>query len=287
VTDSRVLQEAAQALYGRGLGTEVEVDLGRRATAQAQFDLSKTYTAQKEAMSLLLEAMDLPPTTKLRVTSLSGRPLPSNTGRTVDDVLKQALRNRPDLLADVAKLRASDANITAARSDLFPKVSASADLSVPFWWMNVDNSPYYPVRQPQGAALLSLDWPIYDGGLLQNKLKLAQSQRDEAAENLRGQTDQALRDVALAYDQIETGLRQYNAALALQTASETAFHSAQDSYKAGVGTLTDAVSAQTGLASARATVARAHAQSLINGAALAFAAGSLTSSSDFASKISR
>jgi outer membrane protein TolC len=194
---------------------------------------------------------------------------------------------QPDLLADVAKLRASDANITAARSELFPKVSASANLSVPFWWMNVDNSPYYSVRQPQGAALLNLEWPIYDGGEIQNKLKLAQSQRDAAAEDLRGQTDQALREVALAYDQIETGLKQYNAALALQTASETAFHSAHDSYKAGVGTLTDAVSAQTGLASARATVVRAHAQSLINGAALAFAAGALTSSADFAPAKSR
>ena len=45
--------------------------------------------------------------------------------------------------------------------------------------------------------------------------------------------------------------------------------------------MTDAATAQTGLASARAAVARAHAQSLINGAALAFAAGSLTSSADF------
>jgi outer membrane protein TolC len=287
VADAGVLQEAAQALYGRGLATEVEVDLSRRGTAQAQYDLSKTYTAQKDAMSSLLEAMDLPPTTKLRVASLSGRPLPSNTGRTVDDVLKQALRSRPDLLADVSKLRASDAGIAAARSELYPKVTLGANLSVPFWWNNVNNSPYYSVRQPQGAALLNLEVPIYDGGLLQNKVKLAEAQRDEAAENLRGQTDQALREVAVAYDQIETGLTQYNAALALQTASETAFHSAQDSYKAGVGTLTDAVSAQTGLASARANVVRAHAQSLINGAALAFAAGALTSSSDFAPAKSR
>jgi outer membrane protein TolC len=287
LADARVLQESAQALYGRGLGTEVEVDLARRGTAQAQFDLSRTYTAQKEAMSSLLEAMDLPPTTKLRVASVSGRALPPHTAHTVDDVLKEALRRRPDLLADVAKLRASDANITAARSALLPTVSASANLSVPYWWMNVDNSPYYSVRQPQGAALLNLEWPIYDGGLLQNKLKLAESQRDQAAEDLRGQTDQALREVALAYDQIETGLKQYNAALALQTASETAFHSAHDSYKAGVGTLTDAVSAQTGLASARATVVKAHAQSLINGAALAFAAGLLTSSADFVPAKSR
>ena len=164
VADARVLQESAQALFGRGLGTEVEVDLARRATAQAQFDLSRTYTAQKEAMSSLLEAMDLPPTAKLRVASVSGRPLPSGTSHTVEDVLKEALRNRPDLLADVAKLRASDANITAARSELFPKVSVGANFSVPFWWMNVDNSPYYSVRQPVGAALLNLEWPIYDGG---------------------------------------------------------------------------------------------------------------------------
>ena len=160
-------------------------------------------------------------------------------------------------------------------------------MAVPLWWMNVDNSPYFSVRQPQGAALLNLEIPVYDGGLLQNKVKLAESQRDAAAEELRGKTDQALREVALAYDQVETGLQQYSAALALQTASETAFRSAHDSYKAGVGTLTDAVSAQTGLASARANVARAHAQSLINGASLAFAEGLLTSSADFGPRTSR
>ena len=280
LADARVLQDSAEALNRRGLGTVVAVDLARRSTAQAQFDLSQTYTAQKNAMSSLLEAMDLPPTTKLRVASASGRPLPPRTAHTVDDVLRGALRRRPDLLAEVAKLRATDANIAAARSELLPKISLSANTSVPFWSMNVDNSPYFTVRQPQGAALLKLEWPLYDGGLLQNKLRLAESQRNAAADDLQGRTDQALREVALAYDQVETGLQQYNAALALQTASEAAFRSASDSYKAGVGTLTDATTAQAGLASARAAVARVHAQSLINGAALALAAGLLTSITD-------
>jgi outer membrane protein TolC len=141
--DARVLQDSAQALFGRGLGTEVEVDLSRRGTAQAQYDLSKTYTAQKDAMSSLLEAMDLPPTTKLRVASAYGRPLPPRTAQTIDEMLRQALRSRPDLMADVSKLRASDASITAAQSELYPKVSLGANLSVPFWWNNVDNSPYF------------------------------------------------------------------------------------------------------------------------------------------------
>ena len=84
-------------------------------------------------------------------------------------------------------------------------------------------------------------------------------------------------------EQVSAGLT----AIALQTASEAAFHSASDSYAHGVGTLTDATSAQTGLATARAAVARAHAQSLINGAALAFATGELTSSTDFATSTPR
>jgi len=74
---------------------------------------------------------------------------------------------------------------------------------------------------------------------------------------------------------------------ALQTASEAAFHSASDSYTQGLGTFTDATSAQTGLASARAAVARAHSQSLVNAAALAFATGALTSSTDFAAPTPR
>jgi outer membrane protein len=226
--------------------------------------------------------MDLPPTTKLQIADASARPLPPRTERTVDDVLGAALRSRPDLLADVAKLRATDANITAARSSLAPKIGLYGNVQGNIGQVSVDGTPYLGVKEPQGALLLELKWPLYQGGLLQNKLRLAQSQRQEAAEELEEHTDQAVREVALAYDQVETGLQQYDAAVSLQTASDAAFRSASDSYAQGIGTFTDAAAAQTRLASARAAVARAHAQSLINAAALAFATGELTSSADFA-----
>ncbi|HEV2100163.1 MAG TPA: TolC family protein [Stellaceae bacterium] len=281
LADAKVVQQSAEAQFGRGLNTVVDVQLARRATAQAQYDLAQAKTAQHDAMYTLLAAMDLPPTTNLHVASASERPLPPRTARTVDDVLSEALRRRPDLLAGVAKLRASDAEIAAARSALLPKASLSANVQGNIGQLSVDNTPYLGVVKPQWAALLKLEWPLYEGGLLQNKLTLAQAKREEAAAALKERTDQALREVALAYDQVDTGLQQYEAAIALQTASEAAFHSASDSYAHGVGTLIDATSAQTGLATARAAVARAHAQSLINAAALAFATGELTSSADF------
>ena len=280
LADAQVVQQAAEALFSRGLGTVVDVQLARRGTAQAQYDLAQATAAQHDAMYTLLAVMDLPPTTVLRVADSSERPLPPRTGRTVDDILREALRRRPDLLAEVAKLRATDATIAAARSALAPKVVLRGNVQGNISQMNVDNTGYLGVAQPQAAVLLGLEWPIYTGGLLENKVSIAQSEHEAAAAELKEKTNQALREVALAYDQVETGLQQYDAALALQTASEAAFHSASDSYAAGVGTFTDTVSAQTGLAAARATVARAHAQSLINAAALAFATGELTSSID-------
>ena len=287
LADAKVVQQSAEALFGRGLDTIVDVQLARRATAQAQYDLAQADAAQHDAMYTLLAAMDLPPTTQLRAASAAERPLLPRTARAVDNVLNDALRQRPDLLAQVAKLRATDAEIAAARSALFPKALLSANVQGNIGRLNVNNSPYFPVEKPQGAALLKFEWPLYTGGLLQNKLTLAQSKREEAEAALKERTDQALREVALAYDQVDTGLQQYDAAIALRTASEAAFHSASDSYAHGVGTLTDATSAQTGLATARAAVARAHAQSLINGAALAFATGELTSSTDFATSTPR
>src|SRR6516165_160340 len=166
LADAKVVQQSAEALFSRGLDTIVDVQLARRATAQAQYDLAQAETGQHDAMYTLLAAMDLPPTTKLRVAGASERPLPPRIAHTVDDVLSDALRQRPDLLASVAKLRASDAEVAAARSAQFPKVSLGANVQGNIGRLSVNNAPYLGVVEPQWAALLNLEWPLYTGGLL-------------------------------------------------------------------------------------------------------------------------
>ena len=180
-------------------------------------------------------------------------------------------------MAAVARLRATDAGIAEARAAFLPKLAISGNVQGNLGQISVDGAPYLGVKQPQAGLFLQLQWPLYQGGLLRNRLAIAQSQHDAAADALQEARNQALREVALAYDQLDTGLMQYDAAKALNTAALAAFNSATESYGHGIATFTDAVSAETALAGARAAVARAHAQSLINAAALAFAAGTLTS----------
>ena len=89
-----MVHQSAEALFGRGLDTIVDVQLARRGTAQAQYDLAQADTARHDAMYALLAAMDLPPTTKLCVANAAERPLPPRTARAVDDALSEALRQR-------------------------------------------------------------------------------------------------------------------------------------------------------------------------------------------------
>ena len=277
LTDARTLQEQAEARLGRGIGTTVDVQLARRATAQATYDVAQATATQHEATYSLLQALELPPTTALKVQDSSARPLPRGVARTVDEMMNAALSQRADLMAQLAKLRAAEANIERTRADFYPKLSLQANVQANLGRISVDNGPYQSVSQPQTGVFLRFDWPLYQGGLRRNRERIAESQRTEADDMLEQSSTAAMREVAVAYDQLQTGLSQYDAAVALQAAAQASSDSAREAFARGLGGLSDALNAETALASSAAVVSKAHAQSLINAAGLAFAAGELTS----------
>ena len=276
--DARALEQSVEALHARGLATVVSVQLARRSTAQAAYDIAQSAAAQHDANYALLQVLELPPTTKLLVQDSFERKLPRGTSRTVDQMMDDALRQRADLLADLARLRASESGITAARAEMAPKLSLDSNVQGNLGRISVDGGPYESVQQPQAGLFLRFEWPLYQGGLLRNRVKLAESRRSEAEDALQAGSSAALREVALAYDQVQTGLIQYDAAIALQSAAQSSYDSSSGAFSHGVGSFSDAVTAATALAASRAAVAKAHAQALINAAGLAFAAGELTSS---------
>jgi outer membrane protein TolC len=276
--DARRLQQSAEALAGRGLATVVQVALARRNTAQAAYDISAATSAQHDANYALLQALELPPTTRLLVQDSYERPLQRTTARTVEQVMADALRQRADLLADLARLRAADAGIEEARAAMAPKLLIDSNVQGNLGRISVDGGSYEGVTQPQTGLFLRFEWPLYQGGLRQNRVLMAQSRRAASEDALAAASSAVMREVASAYDQVQTGLSQYDAAVALRAAAQSAFDAASEAFGRGIGPFPDAVNAATALAAARATLARAHAQVLVNAAGLAFAAGELTSS---------
>jgi outer membrane protein TolC len=118
---------------------------------------------------------------------------------------------------------------------------------------------------------------LYDGSVRENALNIARSQNAAAKEELSKVQDEAVRQIARAYDTVKSALAEYDAALALVEASNTAYAAALDSYRNGIGTFTNAVTAETEKTHAQSVQSQAYASVLISAAALAFSTGELTS----------
>lgn len=89
--------------------------------------------------------------------------------------------------------------------------------------------------------------------------------------------DAAAREIVIASDTLRTALAAYVAATELTIAAEVTYDAALQSYRSGVGTITDATAADSGLLDARQSLSDAHAAALVAASTLAFALGNLTS----------
>lgn len=274
--NARLLNEDAEARLQHGEGTVTDVDDARRGVAQARYDVAAATSARNTARDTLLGVLGLPPQTPLQVAPLEGSPVPADFGVTLDELMHEALRQRPDLLADLARLRGSEAQVALARSSLFPTVSIDAKASDMYGLFSVDHGPTRTFNVPTAGVYLDVNWTLYQGGLRANRIRLAQSEASEARDRLQQAEDDAMREVAIAYDELDSALSEYRAAQALHDAAALSFRARAAAFGHGVGTITEADTARTALDQADATLVRTHAQVLASAAALAFATGGLT-----------
>jgi outer membrane protein len=273
---AKILQDSAEAKKKRGLETITELAQARRATAKAKFDLEHARAADNDAFHGLLESMGLKPTLKLQIEESSGRDLPKSLAVEVNTYVDRALARRPDILASLAKLRASEAEVSSAESSYYPTVGIDGWVNQNIGSFSIDGGTSYRVNEPAAGVLLKLSLPLYDAGLRKNTVEIARSRSSAAQDELLKTQNEAIRQVARTFDAVKSTLAEYAAAVALVTASDTSYLASLDSYRHGVGSMTDAVTAETQKAQAQFTQAHAYASVLTAAAALAFSTGELT-----------
>ncbi len=118
-------------------------------------------------------------------------------------------------------------------------------------------------------------WDAFAGFAHVNTILRAEAERDAArADFYRGQLDVAS-EVWRAYYAFTTALRKYQYAQALLHASQAAYDSNFGSYKNGLATIVDLLSAERDLADAKYTLVGSRADVLIAAAAVAYATGAI------------
>jgi outer membrane protein len=272
---AETVQDAAQSRRENGLTTVVVVAQAQRQSAQARLNLTKANGDERTAYANLVASIGLPADTKIDVTDSSEKPLPGEPPENLSAAIQDALVNRPDVISALGKIEAAEGTLTTQRAAYKPTIALSAQVYQNVGQLSTDGSPYYTVNKPGGNILLTLSWPLFDGGTRDYHVATARSEVAAARDKLAQVRDAAVQQVVSAYSDLRTSLSAYAAALTLHEAAQTAYDAAFDAYLHGVGTYTDVSSEQTALASADADKEDAHANVFTAAAALAFATGTI------------
>ena len=233
------------------VGTRPAVDLAqaRADRANAQVQLINAENNYAVAKAQLNQAMGIEGDTEYDVADDTVAPI-AGEDLSIDGLMAEAVRARPDILGLDAQIRAQELTLGATRAGYWPTLSAStgvtesgAELNHLVWNWN---------------ATLNLTWQLYQGGV-------TRAQVDEARANLKGlvaQRDALRQTLRVSVEQARLGLRAAKAGL---VASEEALTNARERlklaegrYQVGVGNIIELGDAQ--LAYTNAAVQKVQAE---------------------------
>jgi outer membrane protein TolC len=274
---ARSVREAAEGQLQTGLATLPEVSLARQQEAQAAFDLEDALARERDAQVTLAESIGITPTTAIQVTEFSALPAPAALADSVDKVIDRALEKRPDLIAKVAAVRAKEADVRRARAAYFPTLSIVGDVSSILGRARITggnkNTGWFSAAEPNYGIGIALEWNIFEGGATRRRVELAEAERRAAEQEVTAARDRAVSEVWKAYTDVHLAVRRLDVAAALVTASEQSYESILESYRHGLGTLTELLAARRELSRARFVEVDTKLRLMNASAALAFTTG--------------
>jgi outer membrane protein len=272
---AQTVEQAVEARVDNGLATRPELLQAQQQSAQSAFDVEATTGLESDARVALVESIGLLPTVPLNVADLGQRSTSEQTNGPVDELIARALSQRPDLVAKLANVYAKQNEIQRVRAEYYPKVAIDAHVSETELDVSIAGSKYFGDNKPTFGAFLTASVPIFDGFARSHKMEMAESELRGAENELAGARDSAVREVWKAYTDFKTALRKQDSATKLVMASQNAFDAVLESYKNGLSTYPEIVSAQRNLASARSVSHDTQSAIFTTATALALSTGDL------------
>jgi outer membrane protein len=268
---------AAQRRHTAGLATKPEVLLAQQRYAQALYELQDADLAVSDGEADLAIAVGLQVNLMPPVQGLGFVTIPASLNASVDDLINEAIRQRPDLAASVASLRAKEADVGLARANMYPVLDLSSDYGVHAFNYRLSNppTPQYTAMGPEYGAMLTLKWTTFAGMEYTNSIEQAENEREGERADVRALEIDVASEVWRAYFAFQTALRKYRYAEALLASAQSAYDSNLRSFSQGLATIVDLLAAERDLANARYTLIRSRAEVLISAAAVAYSVGTI------------
>lgn len=253
------------ALATNKLRSELDVSFARVNLEESRLLLSKAQNDLDAAFSALSALMGL---REEKTYRLAEEPLPPDISTNASLFVEQALQSRPDLLGLRNEHDASIRFAKAERDARFPTIAA------------VGSAGVLPIHDPQlpdnyAAAGLTLNLPLFAGGLYSARQKEAELRAKAVDESLRDAENNAIRDVRIAWLNARNAYERLRITGQLLENAKRSFALAQARYTNGASSIVELNQAQLNEISAEIEFADTKYEYLLRLSALNFQTGSL------------
>ena len=266
--EAEVSYQAASKRDSLGMATLADVMQARTAVAQARLALDTADVVVETMHARLAVAVGARPTARYDITKCVQDVDVTTVAASVESLVNEAIRQRPDIQAAHANIRAAEAAVTAARSALRPTLNLSATYGYLGGYQQTVAARDYTVS-------LGLSFPVFHGLADRYEVSRAKASTENEIASAAMLEQTVALDVVVAYHQLRGATDVVATSDALLASTTAAMDVTRARYSAGLGSILDLLVAQSALASARAQQARARwswAQQLVT---LAYAVGSL------------
>ncbi|HEX4445957.1 MAG TPA: TolC family protein [Polyangiaceae bacterium] len=267
-----VVEEAVQARLEAGLATRPELLLAREARTRAAFDVEAAVGTTRAAEGALAESVGVAPDPPLKVAFLADRG-PARLASSIEEIMKATLAARPDLKAQRAVVVARRAEERGARGRFAPRLTLQGEGGYQVWWYESTPGARFTMSAPVLDAHLQLEWGLFQGFEDVERVHQAEAERLASEAALTAGSLRAQREAWTAYFDVKTAERKVEFGDSLLVASQEAYDATLETYRRGLGTLIDLLTAERDLASARGTAIESHTELLTAAAALTLAIG--------------
>ncbi|RXH57230.1 Cobalt-zinc-cadmium resistance protein CzcA [Granulicella sibirica] len=282
---AQTTQDAAENQLANGRSTMPDVLNARAETAQAVFDMESADGDEKIARVQLSEVVGAEPSPFITIDAQKDSPLPASLSLSIEELIDRAIKDRPDLAAEVADIRAAEDAVRNAKAAYRPKIELSGSAGYLSIFPSTDYGQLGNASAVVWSGALGIEWRVFDGGARKNNLLIAKSREREAKDSLRETKDKAVREVWTAYIAFHTAQRQHDASIALLDSANSSYSASLEAYQYGVKNLVDVVTAERQLAQARLSGVTARSRLLLEAVDLEFVTGNLLRSLPPAAKL--
>ncbi|WP_321925312.1 TolC family protein [Burkholderia sp. BCC1998] len=241
----------ASARHDGGAGTLGDALQAQTTYRKALLDRVSAEGDLQSAIGTLATTLGADADTPLRIADAEPSPDRDDFTRGVADLIAEAKRHHPKLIAAREKLEAARDEVRAVRAQSLPTISLTGSVA--------RNNPSY---QQQASFLqlqsshsnsigIQVSIPLFEGFASGYRVAQAKAQADAQEADVRNTELKVSLDVWKSYQSLQTDTTNLDNSRHLL---DTALHSldiARGRYKAGVGTFTELLNAQSALADAR------------------------------------